>query len=271
MKLQRLYNPLVRWLLRSPLHRLLSDSTLLLTYTGRHSGTAYSVPVNYVRDGETLLLVGGRDHAWWRSLRAGVPVTVRLQGRDYAGTATAFERGGGGRRWRLAPRCYGACRSTGRIGTPPSTRRGIPGGAAELAGSPGEHAGADRLTVRGRARGDRHGDACIAHHNLAGWIGPLQRMPRWVTANAVGGRDLGGTALVAATLFPVLGEGSGLAAALAVAAVSIRRRYRGADDRRGLRGLVAAAPSPASPGAPGPGQRPSARASPGPAGCSRAP
>lgn len=92
MKLQRLYNPLVRWLLRSPLHRLLSGSTLLLTYTGRHSGMAYSVPVNYVRDGETLLLVGGRDHAWWRSLRAGVSVTVRLQGRDYAGTATALER-----------------------------------------------------------------------------------------------------------------------------------------------------------------------------------
>jgi deazaflavin-dependent oxidoreductase (nitroreductase family) len=91
MNLWRLYNPLVRWLLRSPLHRLMSGSTLLLTYTGRKSGRKYALPVNYVRDGETLLLVGARDHAWWRNLRGGAPVTVRLQGQDCEGAATAFE------------------------------------------------------------------------------------------------------------------------------------------------------------------------------------
>jgi hypothetical protein len=91
MSLQRLYNPLVRWLLRSPLHRLMSGSTLVLTYTGRKSGCEHSLPVNYASDGETLLLVGARDHAWWRNLRGGVPVSVRLLGRDYRGVATAFE------------------------------------------------------------------------------------------------------------------------------------------------------------------------------------
>jgi deazaflavin-dependent oxidoreductase (nitroreductase family) len=91
MNVQRLYNPLVRWLLRSPLHRSLSGSTLLLTYTGRHSGQERSLPVNYLWDGESLLLVGARAHAWWRNLRGGVPVRMRLQGRDYAGVATAFE------------------------------------------------------------------------------------------------------------------------------------------------------------------------------------
>lgn len=91
MNLQRLYNPPARWLLRSPLHRLISGSTLLLTYTGRQSGKDYSLPVNYVRDRETLVLVGARDHVWWRNLRGGVPVTVRLQGRDYRGIATASE------------------------------------------------------------------------------------------------------------------------------------------------------------------------------------
>jgi deazaflavin-dependent oxidoreductase (nitroreductase family) len=91
MKLQRLYNPPVRWLLRSPLHRVLSNATLLLTYTGRRTGKQHALPVNYVRDGDTLLAVGARDHAWWRNLRGGVPVTLRLRGRDYQGAATAFE------------------------------------------------------------------------------------------------------------------------------------------------------------------------------------
>ncbi|MFN8511156.1 MAG: hypothetical protein U0841_00875 [Chloroflexia bacterium] len=50
--------------------------------------------------------------------------------------------------------------------------------------------------------------------------GPL--WSRWVAANAVGETlGLGGTALVAAALFPALGEGSGLLPALAVAAVAI--------------------------------------------------
>jgi deazaflavin-dependent oxidoreductase (nitroreductase family) len=91
MNLQRLSNPLVRWLLRSRPHRLMSGSTLLLTYAGRESGRECSRPVSYVRDGETVLLVGARDHAWWRNLRGGVPVTVRIQGQENRGIATAHE------------------------------------------------------------------------------------------------------------------------------------------------------------------------------------
>ena len=49
-------NPLVRAVLRSPAHRLLSGSVLLLTYTGRRSATRYTIPVQYHRDGVTVLL-----------------------------------------------------------------------------------------------------------------------------------------------------------------------------------------------------------------------
>ncbi len=90
-RFQRLYNPVVRWLLRSPLHRLLSGSTVLLTYTGRRSGRRHATPVGYRRDGATLLAIGAREHRWWRNLRDGAPVTVRVRGRDYRGTASAFE------------------------------------------------------------------------------------------------------------------------------------------------------------------------------------
>ena len=91
MKLQRLYNPLVVWLLRSPLHHLMSGSVLLLTFEGRRSGRTYTTPVNYVREGEDLLLVAARDHTWWKNLRGGAPVGLRFRDRDEEGVAEALE------------------------------------------------------------------------------------------------------------------------------------------------------------------------------------
>jgi len=48
------YNPIMMWVLRSPLHGMLSGSTMIITYTGRKSGQTFSTPVNYVRDGNVL-------------------------------------------------------------------------------------------------------------------------------------------------------------------------------------------------------------------------
>jgi hypothetical protein len=45
----RVINPLVRVLLRSPAHRVMSRGVLLLTYTGRRSGRRYTLPVQYAR------------------------------------------------------------------------------------------------------------------------------------------------------------------------------------------------------------------------------
>jgi hypothetical protein len=45
--LNRVINPLVRWLIRSPLHWLASRRLALITYTGRRSGRAYTIPVGY--------------------------------------------------------------------------------------------------------------------------------------------------------------------------------------------------------------------------------
>ncbi len=52
-------NPLVRAVLRSPAHRLLSGSLLLVTFLGRRSGQAYTIPVQYARMGETICIVAG--------------------------------------------------------------------------------------------------------------------------------------------------------------------------------------------------------------------
>lgn len=91
MKAQRLYNPLVIRLLCSPLHVLMSGSVLLLTFEGRRSDRSYTTPVNYVRRGDDLLLVSSREHSWWKNLRGGAPVTLRVRGRKKADVAEAFE------------------------------------------------------------------------------------------------------------------------------------------------------------------------------------
>jgi hypothetical protein len=66
---QKLYNPFVTALLRSPLHSLLAAHTMLLTVTGRKGGKRYTFPVSYVREGETLLVISQRDRSWWKNLR----------------------------------------------------------------------------------------------------------------------------------------------------------------------------------------------------------
>jgi len=74
------YNPLVTWLLRSPLRRLMDGSTLLLTYTGRKSGRAYTFPISYGRHGEALRLITAQKKTWWRNVGSGAPVTLWLRG-----------------------------------------------------------------------------------------------------------------------------------------------------------------------------------------------
>jgi len=83
------YNPILAWILRSPLHSLLSGNTLLITYQGRKSGKTYTAPVNYVRDGDALWVVSFRHRTWWRNLRDS-EVTVRIQGKDLSGVAKAI-------------------------------------------------------------------------------------------------------------------------------------------------------------------------------------
>lgn len=79
MNWQKLYNPLVIWLLRSPMHSLADKQTMVITVTGRKSGRRYTFPVSYVRDGETLLIISQRDHTWWKNLQNDAPATVLLQ------------------------------------------------------------------------------------------------------------------------------------------------------------------------------------------------
>ena len=89
MSINDLYNPLVKWVLRSPLHPLMSKSVTLISFTGRKSGKPYSTPINYAMDGNTVTLITRRSRAWWKNLQGGAPVTVIVQGKEQSGTAEA--------------------------------------------------------------------------------------------------------------------------------------------------------------------------------------
>jgi len=70
LRLLRLGNPLVRGILRSPAHRLLSRSLIVLEYEGRTSGRAFAIPVRYAQTENARLVALAVDRAgkrWWRA------------------------------------------------------------------------------------------------------------------------------------------------------------------------------------------------------------
>ena len=77
-----LINPVMRLLLRSPLHVFLSSSLMLITFTGRRSGRRYTTPVRYMRAGEVVRCFTTAETKWWRNLKGGSAVTLRIRGRD---------------------------------------------------------------------------------------------------------------------------------------------------------------------------------------------
>ena len=72
-------NDFMAWVLRSPLHGMLSGNTLLITFMGRKTGRKYTTPVNYYGEGEYLWVVSSRDRTWWRNLQGGVQVDLLLK------------------------------------------------------------------------------------------------------------------------------------------------------------------------------------------------
>ena len=84
-------NDFVASVLRGPLHGLLDSETMLITITGRKSGKSITMPVNYVREGDTLWVTSTRERKWWRNLRGGAPATLLLKGKEVAARSEAIE------------------------------------------------------------------------------------------------------------------------------------------------------------------------------------
>jgi hypothetical protein len=91
--MNKIANPFVRLILRSPLHGMMSTALLLLTYRGRKSGREYSLPVQYAQDGKRIYIVPGapKQKTWWCNLSGGLPVHVTLRGKTLSGNGRILD------------------------------------------------------------------------------------------------------------------------------------------------------------------------------------
>lgn len=86
----KVMNPIMKGLLRSLLHRLLSGILMLLTYTGCKTGKQYTIPIGYFvwGQGELMSFSSAR---WWTNLRSSPPVWMLLKGRRMQAVPTVIE------------------------------------------------------------------------------------------------------------------------------------------------------------------------------------
>lgn len=84
-------NPIVHWLLRSPIHHFWSASLMLMTFRGRNSQREFTTPVRYIRVGDTVRCFTSSENQWWRNMRGGAEVLLRIEGEEKRYRATAIE------------------------------------------------------------------------------------------------------------------------------------------------------------------------------------
>jgi deazaflavin-dependent oxidoreductase (nitroreductase family) len=92
----RVVNPVLRLLLQSPAHRMLSGSVLLLDYTGRRSGRRYGLPVMYASTGDGFVVMAGQPahKTWWRNFGGEPqPVAATVGGKRTMCTARLLDVG----------------------------------------------------------------------------------------------------------------------------------------------------------------------------------
>jgi hypothetical protein len=85
------FNPLMEWLLKSPLHGMLSGNTIIIYFKGQKSGKDYHVPIGYLQVDNTLLTVSSKQRTWWRNMRCDAPVKILMKGKMLPAHACAFE------------------------------------------------------------------------------------------------------------------------------------------------------------------------------------
>ena len=78
-------NKTMKFVLSSPLHRMVSKSVLLITFNGCKSGNSYTTPVSYSQSGDQVTIF--TYATWWKNLCNGTTVNLRLRGRDFRGLA----------------------------------------------------------------------------------------------------------------------------------------------------------------------------------------
>jgi hypothetical protein len=81
----KLLNPVMKLILNSPFHRLMSSRVMVISFTGRKSGKRFATPVAYTWEGNRVIVV--TYSAWRNNFKEPAPVQLRIQGKDVRGMA----------------------------------------------------------------------------------------------------------------------------------------------------------------------------------------
>jgi len=65
----------------------LSNGMMLITVTGRKTGTKYTTPVGYYSENGYLWIITSRDRTWWRNVQGGAAVSLLLKRQPVAAFA----------------------------------------------------------------------------------------------------------------------------------------------------------------------------------------
>ena len=85
-------NPVMRGLLRSPLHSIASHNIGIVHFTGRKSGRKLNTPLSYTREGNIVRLLSNQSTRWWLNFRGEeVRVEMEIARQRYPGTAILLE------------------------------------------------------------------------------------------------------------------------------------------------------------------------------------
>jgi hypothetical protein len=89
----RVANPALRGLLRSPAGRWLGKHLAVIRYTGARTGQRRELVAGYARAGAAVWIwVGGAaSKRWWRNFRTPAPVELWLAGEHMTGRGVAVE------------------------------------------------------------------------------------------------------------------------------------------------------------------------------------
>ena len=87
----KVMNPIMKGLLRSPLHRLLSGTLMLVAYKGRKTGKLYTIPIGYFVWGQGEL-ISFSSARWWINLRSSPSVALLLKGHRVQAIPTVIEQ-----------------------------------------------------------------------------------------------------------------------------------------------------------------------------------
>jgi hypothetical protein len=83
-------NSLMKWALTTPgLQGMVGQGVALLSFTGRKTGSHYTIPVSYHREGDMVTVITKRLRKWWHNFETPIEVELRLAGRTFAGKAEA--------------------------------------------------------------------------------------------------------------------------------------------------------------------------------------